>query len=119
MDYYAKTTENGEYELFNKENDSFIATFPNDGFLVAWIALQDDYNRKIETVEKLMLCLHGMEVDGEIIDMPNNKLEFDSWYNKLSKLSPQAYYGEIDKMYDKANIVLKSYYNLGRGAKHV
>ena len=109
MDFYVKTLSNGKYELYNRETDIRLGVFPTKDHIVACMALNEDYEHKIAVIERAMLCLHGVEVDGEILDIPANNQEFERWYTKISMLTLGRYYEEIDITYEKVQKILKSY----------
>lgn len=118
MNFYVETLSDGYMLVYNKDTNELVHKTKNASFLTAWIAIQIDYERKIDVIERAMLCLHGIEVDGKVLDIPENKLEFDLWIKKIRKMSMESYYIEVDKAYERVNKILKSYYKVGLERGH-
>ena len=108
--YYAETLEDGRIAIYDKETKNRLTICTNSKFMIAWMCIEEDYNRKIEIIKRIMLCEDGIELDGLAQDNQEGIEEFSKWYDKVKYLDRQDYYKAVDSMYRTAMNIAKTYY---------
>ena len=108
--YYVKTLYDGRLAVYDKVTHKKLTECDNRNFLIAWLCREEDYDRKLGIIRRVMLCEHGLLIDKGRCENKRGLEEFKSWYSRLKFLDTKEYYRCIDMTYEKAMRIVKTYY---------